>query len=375
MFTPGSKYFVGLTGLSLVLAVLYMFFIGSADLGAVALFGLVATGGTIAGFSFYTRDGDADTVDQATDAALAPSAGSFWPVVFAFGAAMLLAGLATNPIVFVLGLAVLLGAGLEWAIQNWAEGASADNAFNSFVRDRAISALDYPGLSAVGLGVIAFFFSRIMLNVSKDAAPIIFIVVAAAVLAVGALIGAKPSFKGAPRNLTIVGGLVALLVFGSIAGFGGERHELKVVAEEKPYEAANRECGEEASAHYDHNAGNRVAAKSGVLATIVVEDGKVYAQMIGFKTKLQSITVPRSNNTSIMFRNKDAEEHRLVANLGTITPKGSEVAVPVGTCTQLTGENQDQIMVVNIPKPSISQTKPYTLTVPGIDGEIEVIVP
>ena len=375
MFTPGSKYFVGLTGLSLVVAVLYMFFIGSADLAAVALFGLAATGGTIAGFSFYMRDGDVDTADQAVDAGRAPAAGSFWPIVFAFGGALLLAGLATNPIVFVLGLAVLLGGGLEWAIQDWAESASTDNAFNSFVRDRAISALDYPGLAAVVLAVVAFFFSRIMLNVSKDAAAIIFIVVAAAILAVGALIGTKSSFKGAPRNFTIVGGVLALVVVGSIAGFGGERHELKVIAEEKPYELANRECGEEASAHYDHHAGNRVASKSAVLATIVVEDGELYAQMIGFKDKLGSITVPRANATNIMFRNKDSEERRLVANLGTITPKGSEVAVPVGTCTQLTGKNQDQLMVVNIPKPSISQTKPYTLTVPGIDGQIEVIVP
>lgn len=375
MFTPGSRYFVGLTGLSLVVAVLYMFFIGSADLAAVALFGLVATGGTIAGFSFFTRDGDADSVEQATDAAISPSPSSIWPAVFALGVALLLVGLATNPIVFVLGLAVLIGAAIEWTVQNWADRASADGAFNSFVRDRAISALDYPGLAAVGLGVIAFFFSRIMLNVSKESAPIIFIVVAAAILVVGSLIGTKSSFSGTPRNLTIVAGALALIVVGSVAGFGGERHELKVVAEEKPYEVANRECGEEASAHYDHNAGNAVAAKSGVIATVVVEDGKVYAQMIGFKAKLDSIQVPRSNDTSILFLNKDKEEHRLVANLGAITPKGSEVAIPVGSCTQLTGQNQKQYMLLNVPKPSISQTKPYTLTVPGVDGEIEVIVP
>lgn len=375
MFTPGSKYFVGLTGLSLVVAVLYMFFVGSADLAAVALLGLVATGATIAGFSFYTRDGDVETADEASDAAMAPPAGSFWPIVFAFGAAMLLAGMATNPIVFVLGLAVLLGGGLEWAIQDWAERASADDAFNSFVRDRAISALDYPGLSAAGLGVVAFFFSRIMLNVSKEAAPVIFIVVAAAILVVGSLIGSRSGFKGAPRNLTILAGVLALIVAGTVTGFGGERHELKVVAEEQPYDIANRECGAEASTHYDHHAGNKVSAKSGVIATITVEDGKVYAQMIGIPMKIKSITVPRANNTSILFRNKDSEEHRLVANLGTITPKGSEVAVPVGSCTQLVGKGQEQLMLVNIPKPSISQTKPYTLTVPGADGEIEVIVP
>ena len=375
MFTPGSRYFVGLTGLSLVVAVLYMFFIGSADLAAVALFGLVATGGTIAGFSFYTRDGDADSVEQASDAAIPSSPSSFWPVVFAFGTAVLLLGLATNAIVFVLGLAVVLGAGLEWAIQNWAERASADGAFNSFVRDRAISALDYPGLAAVALGVVAFFFSRIMLNVSKETAPIIFIAVAAAVLVVGSLIGTKSSFSGTARNLTIVGGALALVVIGSVAGFGGERHELKVVAEEKPYEVANRECGAEASAHYDHHAGNAVAAKSGVIATVIVENGKLFARMIGFKADLGSIQVPRSNDTAILFLNKDKEERRLVADLGAITPKGSEVAIPVGTCTQLVGQNQKQYMLLHVPKPSISQTKPYTLTVPGIDGRIEVIVP
>jgi hypothetical protein len=157
MITPGSKYFLGLTGLGLVSAVLYCFLVNPSDLGAYALFGLFISAALIAGFSIFTRDGDVDTVAEAVEANTEATAPSFWPLVFALGGALTLLGVATNEIVFVLGLAVLVGGAVEWVIEDWAEKASADSEFNSFVRHRAIGAFDYPGIAAVVLGVIAFF--------------------------------------------------------------------------------------------------------------------------------------------------------------------------------------------------------------------------
>jgi hypothetical protein len=276
--------------------------------------------------------------------------------------------------VFILGIAVLIGGGIEWTIQNWADGASADQKFNQFARARAISAIEYPGLAAVGLGVIAFFFSRIVLAVSKESGPIIFIVVATAILVVGVLIATKPSMKGTLTVVVSVLAVMALAGAGTFAALSGERHELAVASAEDHYDATHRECGEEASDHYDHLANNTVSLRSAVTATIFVKDGKVYAEAIGMKTKVDTITIPRSNATSVMFRNLDAEQHRLVVNLGSAKVAETGVVEKVGTCTQLTGENQEQVMTLTIPKPA-TESEPYSFTVPGATGEIKLVVP
>jgi predicted membrane protein len=283
-------------------------------------------------------------------------------------------GVATNEIVFVLGLAVLVGGAVEWVIEDWAEKASVDSAFNSFVRHRAIGALDYPGIAAAVLGVVAFLFSRIMLTVSKDEASIIFIVVSALIFATGFLLSAKPALRGKSTAIIAVVGVLVLAVAGITRALNGERHELVKYAKEDPYSISHRECGKEAGEHYDHEPNGSVSLRSGVVATIFVEDGKIRAQEIGIKKDVESITVPRSNATSILFRNLDTEEYRLVATLGKVKVGTTDVMEEVGTCTQLTGENEEQVLTVTIPKPS-NPEEPYTLTVPGATGEIKVVVP
>lgn len=374
MFTPGSKYFVGLTGLSLVSAILYAFLVHPNDIGAIALLGVAIAAGLISSFAFLTRDNDAATAAEAVEANSVAPAPSFWPIVFALGIAVTLVGLATRPMVFVVGLGVLLGGGAEWTIQNWADRASSTNSFNTEVRARAIGALDYPGLAAVGLGVIAYMFSRIMLTVSKESAPFIFIIVAAAILVVGVLIALKPAFRGRASVLLSTFAVVLLAGAGIASAISGERSELAVVSKEDPYAAAHRECGEEASKHYDHKAGNNVSARSSVIATITVEDGKVYAQMVGLKDKVETITIPRSSSINVLFRNLDKEEHRLVANLGTRKVGDTDVMENIGTCTQLAGQDQEQVLTLNIPKPSSAENK-YSFEVPGIDQKIAVVVP
>ena len=374
MITPGSKYFLGLTGLGLVSAVLYCFLVNPSDLGAYALFGLFISAALIAGFSIFTRDGDTDTVAEAVEANTETTAPSFWPIVFALGGALTLLGIATNEIVFVLGLAVLVGGAVEWVIDDWAEKASADSEFNSFVRHRAIGALDYPGIAAVVLGVVAFLFSRIMLTVSKDEASIIFIIVSALIFVTGILLAAKPALRGKSTAIIAVVGVLVLAVAGITSALNGERKELVKYAKEDPYSISHRECGKEAGEHYDHEANGSVSLRSGVVATIFVEGGKIRAQEVGLKRDVQAITIPRSNSTTILFRNLDSEEYRLVANLGEAKVGTTDVMEKVGTCTQLTGKNEEQALTVTIPKPSNPEA-PYTLTVPGATGEIKVVVP
>jgi predicted membrane protein len=374
MITPGSKYFLGLTGLGLVSAVLYCFLVNPSDLGAYALFGLFISAALIAGFSMFTRDGDVDTVAEAVEANTEATAPSFWPIVFALGGALTLLGVATNEIVFVLGLAVLVGGAVEWVIDDWSEKASADSAFNSFVRHRAIGAFDYPGIAAVVLGVVAFLFSRIMLTVSKDEASIIFIIVSALIFATGFLLSAKPALRGKSTAIISVVGVLVLAVAGITSALNGERKELVKYAKEDPYSISHRECGKEAGEHYDHEPNGSVSLRSAVVATIFVENGKIRAQEVGLKRDVETITIPRSNATNILFRNLDTEEYRLVATLGKVKVGTTDVMEEVGTCTQLTGKNEEQVLTVNIPKPS-NPEEPYTLTVPGVTGEIKVVVP
>jgi hypothetical protein len=374
MITPGSKYFFGLTGLSLIAAILYMVLVNPNDLGAVALFGLASCGAVIGAMASFTRDGDVYTDEEAVAANAVAGPPSFWPIVFALGAALVLTGLATVSVVFILGIAVLIGGGVEWSIQNWADGASSDREFNEFARSRAISALEYPGLAAVGLGIIAFFFSRVFLALSKESGTIFFIVAAAAIFVVGILIASKPFMKGAVTVVVSVLAVVALVGVGTFAALSGERHELAVAAEEDHYDASHRECGEEKSKHYDRHANNTVSLRSAVTATIFVKDGKVYAEAIGLATKVDTITIPRSNATSVMFRNLDEEDHRLVVNLGSAKVAETGVVEKVGTCTQLTGKNQEQVMTLTIPKPA-TEAEPFSFTVPGATGEIKLVVP
>jgi hypothetical protein len=374
MITPGSKYFFGLTGLSLIAAILYMVLVNPSDLGAVALFGLASCGAMIGSLALFTRDGDVYTDEEAVAANAVAGPASFWPIVFALGAAMTLAGLATVSVVFILGISVLVGGGIEWAIHNWADGASSDHEFNKFARARAISALEYPGLAAVVLGVIAFLFSRVFLALSKDSGTIFFMVVAAAIFVVGLLVAYKSFMKGAVTVIVSVLAVVALVGVGTFAALSGERKELAIAAEEDHYDASHRECGEEESKYYDHHANNTVSLRSAVTATIFVKDGKVYAEAIGLTTKVDTITIPRSNATSVMFRNLDEKDYRLVVNLGSAKVAETGVVEKVGTCTQLTGKNQEQVMTLTIPKPA-TEAEPFSFTVPGATGEIKLVVP
>jgi hypothetical protein len=374
MITPGSKYFFGLTGLSLIAAILYMVLVNPSDLGAVALFGLASCGAVIGALALFTRDGDVYTDEEAVAANAVAGPASFWPIVFALGSAITLAGLATVSVVFILGIAVLIGGGIEWAIHNWADGASSDHEFNKFARARAIGALEYPGLAAVVLGIIAFFFSRMFLALSKDSGTIFFMVVAAAIFVVGLLIAYKSFMKGAVTVIVSVLAVVALVGVGTFAALSGERKELAVAAEEDHYDISHRECGEEKSKYYDHHANNTVSMRSAVTATIFVKDGKVYAEAIGLTTKVDTITIPRSNATSVMFRNLDEKDYRLVVNLGSAKVAETGVVEKLGTCTQLTGKNQEQVMTLTIPKPA-TEAEPFSFTVPGAAGEIKLVVP
>ena len=381
MLNNGSKFFIGLTALSAVSFGVYMLLIHPSALGATALFGLVAATAFLATMVVFTRDGDTELGDSSV-LSEQPTA-SMWPLVGAAGAALLLVGTITTPIVTLFGIIFLLATFVEWAVQTWSERASSDSAYNATLRKRLMNPLEFPVLAAVGLGVIIFSFSRIMLAISKSAGAVVFMVVASLVLLAGSWFALRPALKGALVSAICVVGAVGI-VAGGIAGAGvGLRTDLAEAAEEGHY--LHRECGVEKSKYFDKKAMKTLSLRSNVTAIIELRNGQLSAAMVGFNEPQQRVTASRANPVTFIFRNFDAAERRMVASLGSAMPAG--MAAPEATegdghaeknetCTQLIPQGAEQALTVKYDKPSVAQDAPLTLTVPGVAGQsIEVFVP
>ena len=376
MFSSGSKYLLGISGLSLVAAIVYAFTVNPSDLGVIAILGLMVAAGLLVGIGLKNNDGDAATIEEAVAASAEAPRDSAWPAIFALGLALTAVGLATVPVVFLLGLVALVAGGAEWLITNWADRASVDRRYNNdVVRVKTIGPLEYPVAAAVVLGVVAYLFSRVMLTVSKETAPIVFIAVGTVVLVIGFLAGTRPSFRGKPLVASISVVVLALVVAGVTTGIQGERAERAEASAGEFYDASHRECGAEESEHFDHHAGNTVNLRASVLATVFVKDGKAYAELIGMPKPTDTITIARSNAVNILFRNLDEKEYRMVMHLGEAKVGTTGTVEKVETCTQLAGKNQEQLLTVTIPKPSAAFKDGYSIEVPGAEGVIKVMVP
>jgi hypothetical protein len=370
MFTTGSKYFIALSVLSSIALAVYLIFVGPSSIGGTALFGMIAATGLLAGLALSTRDGDTETAVGAQAAMTAPSS-SMWPLVSVLGAVVILLGTITTPIVFILGIVVVLAAIVEWVIQAWSERASGDATYNDQVRKRILNPLEYPVLATVGLGVIIFSFSRVMLAIDKSAGAVGFIVVATLVLLAGILFSVRPNMKRSlVTGICVIGALG--LVSSGIAGMGsGLREDLAKAAEEDHY--SHRECGPEKSEHGDKLPLESVSAKSSVIATIEYVDGKLIGMVQGIEGNQETLTIPRSNPSNLLFRNKTEGEFRLVAHLGERAVTEG-VVEKVEVCTQLIPAGAEQLLTLTIPKPAAD--KPYTLEIAGVEGQsIEVVVP
>jgi len=152
MFSSGSKYLLGISGLSLVAAIVYAFTVNPSDLGVIAILGLMVAAGLLVGIGLKNNDGDAATVEEAIAAAADAPRDSAWPAVFALGLALTAVGMATVPVVFLLGIVALFAGGAEWLITNWADRASVDLRYNNDnVRVKTIGPLEYPVAAAVVL--------------------------------------------------------------------------------------------------------------------------------------------------------------------------------------------------------------------------------
>lgn len=373
MFTNGSKYFIGVTGFSAVVLVVYLVVVDAAIGGVVALASIMLAVGLLAGLSLFNRDGDVQVGDASAPANAAPVGSSLWPLVSTVGVVAMGVGLITHEIVFLLGLVALAAGFVEWVIQGWSESASSDRAYNASIRGRLIHPLEFPVLATVGAGILIVSFSRIMLAISKTAGAIMFIIVGSIVLAGGVVFAVRPNLKK-----TIAVGLCAIgavgIVAGGIAGASvGKRDQLVEANEEDHF--AHKECGEEKSKHFDFNAEGKVSMRSNPIATIEFVDGKLQARELGLDRYTTRMTAQKSNDISVIFRNETEGEHRLTLFYGEKEVQDG-VVEELLNCTQMIEKGEEQLLTFRIDKSSITSEKPFRFYVPGVeDQSIEVVVP
>ena len=378
MFPVGSRLLIGATVLTALVATLYGVTNGGS-LGTTGLISAAAGLAVLAAINLYTRDADVSALDE-TALTNAPAAHrapwpSLWPAVAALGAVLVVIGLVTYPVVFVLGIVALLAAAIEWMMQAWAERASGDAEFNSEVRERFAHPAEFPLLAALGFGVIVYSFSRIMLWLSKEGGPAAFGLIAALVLIAGFLVALR-------RNLDtkVVGGVaavavIALVAGGVVAALDGERemHEHETIEEV----AAAGECGEEET-EADENASQSVSDKANLFAEITLAgDGTLHATELDIPGETTTLTFQRANPTNVLFVNETDDERRLVLEYAVRAEnaEGDIEPVPTQECTQLVEEGGSQLLTFTI---DLSSTAfgPFQFVVPGVEGQsIEVIVP
>jgi hypothetical protein len=324
MFTTGSKFFYGAASLAAAAAIVYATSSGNPVFtGTIVLVALTIAAAFLGGIMSAFRDAHRPSAAGADvlvpEHRAAPY--SLWPVAAAFALGVTALGLAVDRRAFVLGLVALLVVGLEWAITGWADGASNDAAYNKAVRNRFMHALEFPVVGALGVGFVAFLFSRIMLALHEEEATIVFSVMGVLILAGAVLVAAKPSIarKAAPALLAV--GAVGLLAAGVAGIANGEvdHSEVKEVS------------------------GRAVAAKASVEAVIEVnEEGEL---------NRDRLVIPKGASVNILFRNDDDGERELVFTGKRSRVEGAATVVEAFEAkTELIGEKKVALVTVRFPK-------------------------
>lgn len=251
MFTTGSKWFLGLGTVSLVLAALYGYGTGGDLLGpltggywgavgdhlgytVLVSIGLVAL--LLGLVTLASRDADPGALAQLAgtdDAPLSvpPAHLAYWPVLGAFGAALVVLGLVISNVLFVAGFIVLLAVLVEWMVLAWSDRATGDPDTNRHLRQRLMAPFEVPLVGVIVLGVAIFAFSRVFLTVSKLGAVTVATVTASAVLGIGVLLATKPRISA-----NVVAGVVAVCALGVVSlGVVSAARGERLIEEHEPH--------------------------------------------------------------------------------------------------------------------------------------------
>lgn len=382
MFTTGSKLLIGSALVATLAAIMY----GIAQdevLGTVGLASAAVALWFLAGVNVYARDSNVLDTDPASVAASAAARhradNSPWPFLFGGGAILLTVGLVTSQVVVTLGFILILAAGVEWSVQAWAERTSSDADHNEEVRARTLGPLEFPLFGAIGVGVLVYGFSRMMLSLTQENTVILFAVVAVVLIVIGFVLAFRPSIRSGAIGGLLAVVAVAIVAGGVVAAVDGQRDIPEHETVDELSEEGICESPEEFEA--DEKATQNVSASANVAATITLRaDGLFGVGVVGPAPEgAVALTVPRSAPTNVIFRNESDHERRLSLDLGTEFVEGEdgeEEEIPDQTCTTLVEEGGEQLLTLSIPVPSSAVEGGYHFFVPGVDSAfLEVVVP
>src|SRR5882672_7102349 len=112
MFTTGSKLFIGATSLAVVGILLYGLSQDDSVVGTIGLISAAVALAVLTGFNFWVRDSNVSSMDTAgierSSAAQAPPRHSFWPMIAAFGIAVIPVGLVVGRALVWAGIIIIL---------------------------------------------------------------------------------------------------------------------------------------------------------------------------------------------------------------------------------------------------------------------------
>lgn len=376
MFSTGFKYFFGVSVLSIVALIMSAAFSEKLALPGVAISFLIAVSALLAGVAATVSDG---TTRDANTATSDLTAQSMWPLVSGIGTVFVVLGLVTSSIVLFGGIVVLLAALSEWMVQAWSERASVDPSYNTSARKRVLNPIEFPIIAAVGLGIVVFMFSRIMLTVDRTTGAVLFIVAGALVVVAGTLFAIKPNIKRSVGAAICVFGALGIIAGGVASAVSGEREELVEAAAEDHF--SHPECGPEESKYFDKLSEGTLSLRSAVRATVVYENGDLTVQIQGLKEAQKTLSIPRSTPTNIIFRNATEGKFRLVAKIGADEivedkdKKDEDKSHSNETCTQLVEAGGEQGLTLNFAKPSSAKDGYYLYIAGAEDKRIALVVP
>ncbi len=200
-----------------------------SHLGYVVFIFLAITGLGLAIVLMAFRDADPQAVAQlegleaAPEPSSAPANMNFWPVVMAFGMAIILVGLITSAAIFVIGIILATVAILEWTVFAWSEKLTGDPVVNRQIRNRLMAPIEIPVLGAAGAAVLALGASRVFLAVSEASAVWVGTAMASVIFLSAIYIAAKPRISKSVIASLLVLGAVAVIAAGIASAAIGSR--------------------------------------------------------------------------------------------------------------------------------------------------------
>ncbi len=343
MITTGSKFFLGLAAYGVVAAFAYALasdneFVGTVTLGALALsalfLGLVTTAFRDAEVATAAYpDGlpeDASTIGRGP-----VTSPSMWPLVAAFGVALLLVGMISERWVFGAGIVVVVASVVEWTVQAWADRASDDAAYNHALRNSLMNPIEFPVMGALVIGLVVFGFSRVMLSLNRNAAVVVFISVAALIVIVAAL------FSGLRRiGLNVIVGV--LMAAGSLVLAAGVITAVHGSRGFEPHEGGTNS--------------NTVADKASLAGQFILHGNTLEPS--------ENVNVPRSVTASVTFTNQGGRPAKLVVvGPDVLDSNGKPTGKKTTFETALAGDGQTRFLTVRITTPGV-----YPMHVDAADG-------